>query len=615
MSQFPADPNKSFEADPFDELARLINGDAPSVPVTPSPVAVPQPNADANDLDIQAAMEGRPVQRTEAPAVPPMPVFDPSAPAPEAPVGLQQVPTRGPLARVAAASAPAAPAPAASDDSPLDAVFDLTALRAAYDRMPENVAVEPVPQSNAEIAPVAEPIAEPVVEAAPEPAFETVAPAQPAFEIPPKAYVPETEHAEIVTPPAAFAPTQTMQVQPEPASLPAAYGASELADLEAMMASEFAKSTPAAEPVAAEPDISIDFESELEAALMSDLSIAAEATHEPTAAPASHREFVSDDAMVAAPLVADAARPRAERSGSGRRAMALAAAVVMIGGGSAVAWSVVGSGESDDIPVVLADAGPTKMKPADAGGAAIPNRDTALFKEENRPHQDALRTATEQPVRVAIANDLNDQSPKKVKTQIRRALPPTARKVRTFTVKPDGTIVSDDAVVGAVAPRVAAPAAEARKVVSAPAAPKAKTIDGVEPQPVRTAAAATPDWGGEAKQDVPAAEPAPKTAVAPAKVAEAAVPKAPVAAAKRAGGGYVVQISSRRSPESARRAFSKLQKRYRRVLGERSAEYQKTEIDGKGTFYRVRVLADSKSDARSLCGSLKRAGGSCFVTR
>ena len=460
-------------------------------------------------------------------------------------------------------------------------------------------------------APVEAPAASEPAPADAEPVFERAsAPRQAVFSPPPVAAFPETEQAEIVTPPAAFAPA--------PAAVPADEEPVLVAEMEAILAAEAAL----AEPRLPEASFEIDLESELQAALMSDLANVAEATV-PAAAPA---------APIAAPSIAPTIAPEpvalgeearsypTSRNGS-RRAMAMAAAFVIMGGGAAAGWTLLGDGPAAEAPVILANAGPAKVKPADAGGAAIPNRDTALFKEDTRPHQDALRSGAEKPVEVALA-----PRPVKVKTQLKRALPPTARKVRTVVVKPDGTIVSGEEIVGSVEPRVAKPIATKQ-------APAAATVKAKPIEPVRTAeatpATAAPIWGTEdvASKAADPAEPAPKAVVANAS-AKPAAPKsaatrpaaaekapAPKLASKAKPGGYVVQISSRRSAEAALRAFDKLKRRYKGVLGGREADYQRTEIDGKGTFYRVRVLASSKSDARSLCGSLKRAGGSCFVTR
>ena len=56
-------------------------------------------------------------------------------------------------------------------------------------------------------------------------------------------------------------------------------------------------------------------------------------------------------------------------------------------------------------------------------------------------------------------------------------------------------------------------------------------------------------------------------------------------------------------------------RRYGSVLSGHEASIVKAEIAGKGTFWRVRIPAQSRNDAISLCESYKAAGGNCFVSR
>ena len=78
---------------------------------------------------------------------------------------------------------------------------------------------------------------------------------------------------------------------------------------------------------------------------------------------------------------------------------------------------------------------------------------------------------------------------------------------------------------------------------------------------------------------------------------------------------WKVQISSQRSRSAAEASYTNLKSRFGSVLGDSLADIQKTDIEGKGIFYRVKLLAESKTEANKLCSSLKNAGGSCFVTR
>ncbi|TIU22502.1 MAG: SPOR domain-containing protein, partial [Mesorhizobium sp.] len=78
---------------------------------------------------------------------------------------------------------------------------------------------------------------------------------------------------------------------------------------------------------------------------------------------------------------------------------------------------------------------------------------------------------------------------------------------------------------------------------------------------------------------------------------------------------WSMQIASQPTVESAQSTYQDLQRRYGSVLSGRKANIVKAEIAGKGTFYRVRVPAQSRNDAINLCTSYKAAGGTCFVSR
>ncbi|TIN51847.1 MAG: SPOR domain-containing protein, partial [Mesorhizobium sp.] len=81
------------------------------------------------------------------------------------------------------------------------------------------------------------------------------------------------------------------------------------------------------------------------------------------------------------------------------------------------------------------------------------------------------------------------------------------------------------------------------------------------------------------------------------------------------GGSWSMQIASQPTVESAQSTYQDLQRRYGSVLAGRTANIVKAQIAGKGTFYRVRVPAQSRNDAINLCTNYKAAGGTCFVSR
>ncbi|MDX8434031.1 SPOR domain-containing protein [Mesorhizobium abyssinicae] len=226
------------------------------------------------------------------------------------------------------------------------------------------------------------------------------------------------------------------------------------------------------------------------------------------------------------------------------------------------------------------------------------------------------------------------------------------RKVRTMMVKPDGSLVAREDPAPEAAPQVAAaepadpapqhvaPAAQAGAEQTGTVAP---ATDQASDQPTDQVASADQS---DAAQPLKPAAPKPeakaeaKTQTTHSQSADtpATVPVAPQrpsdqpvdvvgevkpdqvasispSAAAAGGGSWSMQIASQPTVESAQSTYQDLQRRYGSVLSGRTANIVKAEIAGKGTFYRVRVPAQSRNDAIALCTSYKAAGGNCFVSR
>ncbi|TFF19716.1 SPOR domain-containing protein [Jiella endophytica] len=135
------------------------------------------------------------------------------------------------------------------------------------------------------------------------------------------------------------------------------------------------------------------------------------------------------------------------------------------------------------------------------------------------------------------------------------------------------------------------PAGAPRQAAAAPAAPVAPT-PAAEPDAIQTAALEP--------------QPAPSQATDQAPAASEAAPE---------HDGYYVQISSQPSRDAAEASSRNLGQRYAGVIAGRNVVIQSADIPGKGTYYRVRVPVDSRTEGARLCGDLKSAGGSCFVSR
>ncbi|APH72238.1 SPOR domain-containing protein [Aquibium oceanicum] len=245
----------------------------------------------------------------------------------------------------------------------------------------------------------------------------------------------------------------------------------------------------------------------------------------------------------------------------------------------------------------------------------------------------------------------------------------TPRKVRTLIVRPDGTLVPREEpaaaepqepiqqaslVEPAVVPEATfesteesqAPAQEATQpppagVIEKPAEQEAAQPAASEAAPIKAAPAADtsdtapvrvvesttikPDGSstparGPLAPTRPSDQPVEivgsaggnqrgtQVAAAPAAAQVPAIPAGPTSE-------WSMQIASQPSPEGAQKSYVNLAQRYGSILGGRGVNIVKADIAGKGTFWRVRIPAQSKADAVELCERLKAAGGSCFVAR
>jgi Transglycosylase SLT domain/SPOR domain len=78
-----------------------------------------------------------------------------------------------------------------------------------------------------------------------------------------------------------------------------------------------------------------------------------------------------------------------------------------------------------------------------------------------------------------------------------------------------------------------------------------------------------------------------------------------------------VQLSAGFSRDRALASYAAIAKRYAEVLSGRDPSLLSTALRSRGTqaFYQVRVGADTREAADTLCGQIRRAGGACMVLR
>jgi hypothetical protein len=218
-------------------------------------------------------------------------------------------------------------------------------------------------------------------------------------------------------------------------------------------------------------------------------------------------------------------------------------------------------------------------------------------------------SSEEQPVDVSQA--AQPQQPRVIQTGPSQSVTATSgqsgtepKRVRTLTVRADGTIVED----GGPTPVPAGSqqtAAAAQPTASTPI-PLSSGSGGpvsTNPKPL----AATPSI----VPNVPA--PAPRVAAAPAPAAQPAA-AAPSAAAP--AGAYVVQVASVRTEAEAQATIKSMQTKYPSVLSGQRSSVRRADLGDRGIYYRAQIGSfGSRDDAVKLCEALRAAGGDCMVQR
>ena len=333
--------------------------------------------------------------------------------------------------------------------------------------------------------------------------------------------------------------------------------------------------------------------------------------------------FDESSVSIPAPHIHDAPI-RSVRSGRGV-AVAIVA-VALFSGAAAFGWNAM-EGDSGPAPTILASSDPVKVKPKDAGGKVVPNQDLAVFKsvdgsEKSVPKQKRLKDKTEKPIVVAAKTPApkTDSRIAGTDSSTTGGLILKPRRVRTVVVRPDGTIISKSTPklnsptsgVDVVEPTLSLDTKVVKVSALAPELPKVEPA--AAPKAVETPVKIAKLQPAPVKINPVVATPEPKKVEKPAvETVEKAASLAPVVT--NVPSPYSVQISSQRSAAAAQQTYKTLSKRYASVLDGKGVNIQKAVIKGKGTYYRVRIPAPTRSAANKICSSLKAKGGACFVTR
>lgn len=292
-------------------------------------------------------------------------------------------------------------------------------------------------------------------------------------------------------------------------------------------------------------------------------------------------------------------------------------------------------------PVIKAETGPNKVAPVTPGGTEVPNQNKQIYERgtETKTADTKIVSREEQPVDVAQAArtaarvilpatvpapaagsqavDAAVQVPPAVSAPAVTSTPSLGepRKVRTVSIKPDGSVLPQ---VGTTAPVVPAARTVAAPTMTMPASVAPQPL----PKPVAPKPAAKAPVTDEATADAaplkitPAARPKNQER-AGERVATATAPtpvQAPTADTAGASGSFAVQLGAPGSEAEARSTFAALQRKFPGQLGGKSPLIRKAEVNGRDV-YRLRVGPLSRESAASLCTSLQGAGGQCFIAK
>jgi hypothetical protein len=319
---------------------------------------------------------------------------------------------------------------------------------------------------------------------------------------------------------------------------------------------------------------------------------------------------------------------------------AIVGAAVLGVGGALVAGRSTSMLSNGEPPLIKATNEPSKVQPQSPGGVEIPNQNKQIYERVGQDTQTKVVNREEQPVDVRQATRTASTDATGATAGASSASSGLAlgepRKVRTISIRPDGTVILPDSKPAA-APTPAPvamtlpPTTQARPPQAAmPLAPlPAETphagVAATTPTTSgpRQAAATPPTSGGSSTQAAPTQQPAPQrmasaqpgmVPAAPQRVASVQ-PSAPTSSPAEAAsaGGYSVQLGVSASENEAKGTLQRFQQKFAALQG-KAPLIRQAEVNGS-TLYRVRVGPMSRDEASSLCSKIQGQGGQCFVAK
>jgi hypothetical protein len=264
-------------------------------------------------------------------------------------------------------------------------------------------------------------------------------------------------------------------------------------------------------------------------------------------------------------------------------ALVVTAATIAFGG---VIWYAYQEGRSTSAsgepPLIKADQGPVKVKPDQPGGQDIPFQDSTVYDRlgqngsGKQPPMEKLLPPPETPV------------------QLPQPAPTAQSTPQSPSAAPPSPANTDAAAL--------APKPEGLPVV---------VTTGVQPAPEAKPAPAQPSAPPPA-----AAQADPIGALAAAALAKPETPKSTPAATNAAlSSSYRIQLSAVRTEQAVAPEWARLKRHFPELLSSLKMEATKSEVPGKGTFFRIEAGPLDQNGAKAACEHVKAQGVGCFVIK
>jgi hypothetical protein len=324
-----------------------------------------------------------------------------------------------------------------------------------------------------------------------------------------------------------------------------------------------------------------------------------------------------------------------------RRPLYITAAVILVGlGGIGASFALkIAPGGPRELAMIRAADGPTKVLADNSGKADQADQNASILDKGPQPTPVALVNRAEQPVDLSRTDLPQSDRPARVMTIGSAQLAPGAanvpvppppgqvyppgvtmpanmgdliepRKVKTVSVKPDGTLLTSDTPQ---APKPA-PSPPAAKASTPKAAAHVVTTPKTEVASNDADKAAAQDRDQtDAVQDPVTTHSKPAPAK-PQKIAAAEPDAVDPASTANGKGAFAVQLAAPATEEEARQSMNRLGKQFSGALSGHHLGYHRASVGDK-SVYRVRVGGLSHDEATALCEKLKTSGGACFVAK